>query len=115
MLFKKARKGAKEEGLAAKFLTKQGCQIIEKNYYCKGGEIDLIILKENVLHFIEVKARKNSNFGHPAEFITHTKQQRLIKCAHFFLLKQPQYQNRPMQFDLVSLLNHEINWLQNIF
>ncbi len=111
----KPKKGSTEENLAAQYLQQQGYQIVEQNYYCKGGEIDLIILKKKALHFIEVKARKNSNFGHPAEFITSTKQQRLIKCAQFFLLKNPKYQDYTMQFDLVSLLNLEITWLENIF
>ncbi len=114
-IFKKPKKGSKEEDLVTQFLIQQGCQIIEKNYFCKGGEIDIIILKDNSLHFIEVKARKNSNFGHPAEYLNITKQQRLIKCAKIFLLKNIKYQDYPMQFDLVSLLNNEITWLKDAF
>lgn len=114
-----SKKGAQQEILAAHYLQEQGLTILAQNFSAKGCEIDLIALSAapQRLHFIEVKARQNSQFGHPAEFVNSAKQQRITRCAQLFLQKNPKYQDTAMQFDVVTLLGDppHLEWMQNAF
>ncbi|BBP42766.1 YraN family protein [Thiosulfativibrio zosterae] len=116
-----SKKGAQQETLAAHYLQEQGLKILAQNFTAKGCEIDLIALSEahQRLHFIEVKARQNSQFGHPAEFVNSAKQQRITHCAQHFLQQHPQYLNHSMQFDVMTFLgdfpSQKLEWLQNAF
>ncbi|WP_127470223.1 YraN family protein [Thiomicrorhabdus aquaedulcis] len=114
--------GLAKEQQAKQWLNQQGIHIIAQNYRCKGGEIDLIGEHHTAhgharLTFFEVKYRKNALHGHPAEFVTRTKQQRIIKCAQLFLLKHPQYTQHQMQFDVLTFLDQQTQplWIQNAF
>ena len=74
--------------MAQKFLEKNKYEIIKKNYFAgKSGEIDLIAKKENILHFVEVKARTNKSFGWPEESVSKTKLKKIVLCAQDYLLK----------------------------
>ncbi len=96
---KKKRVGEIGEKLAAKYLRKQGCRIIERNFSTRFGEIDLIAKKKGVLVFVEVKARLG--FGRPAlrrgrpEWgIDQKKISKVKKMAEVYLVKeQPKYEN----------------------
>jgi putative endonuclease len=77
-------KGKEAEKKAAEFLEKKGFKIIEFNYYCKGGEIDIIAFKNNAFHFIEVKSGKNFE---PIYNITPKKISNITKCIYRYLLK----------------------------
>lgn len=110
-------KGKVAEQAAAIWLKQQGLTLLQQNYRCKGGEIDLIGLDgDQTLVFIEVKARKNQHFGHPAEAVDARKQKHLILCAQVFLQKHPQYQHHAMRFDILSLTDNQTpEWLKNAF
>ena len=73
--------GTKEEALAAAFLEKQGYQILERNFRCRLGEIDLIARDGSTLVFVEVKYRKNADFGTPAEAVNRKKQLTICETA----------------------------------
>lgn len=110
--------GQTKENQAAAWLKQNQIQLLHQNYRCKGGELDLIGLDSgNTLLFIEVKYRKNSQHGHPSEFVTPAKQQRVILCAQTYLQKHPQYQNHAMRFDLLWFENNQTtpNWVQDAF
>lgn len=109
--------GQAYEQRAETFLQKQGIKIIARNFYCKGGELDLVGLDHGCLVFIEVKYRQNPNFGHPHEFVNSQKQQRLYHCAQNFLLKNPDFQSLTMRFDVISFLNNQPqpDWTKNAF
>ena len=77
--------GAGGENHAAAYLKKQGYQIIESNWRCRLGEIDLIAKKGCVLAVCEVKTRTTDTFGHPLEAITPRKQARLRRLGEFYL------------------------------
>ncbi len=77
-------KGNIAEEKAAIFLKKRGFKIIKRNFYCKGGEIDIIAYKDNTFHFIEVKSGENFE---PIYNITYKKLNRIIKCAKFYVQK----------------------------
>ena len=77
--------GAWGEELAAGYLRRKGYTILERNYACRFGEIDLIARHRGVVAFVEVKLRKNANFAEAREFVTYAKQQRILKSASLWL------------------------------
>ncbi len=77
--------GAWGEELAAGFLRRKGYTIVERNYACRFGEIDLIARRRGIVAFVEVKLRKNAGFAEAREFFTYAKQQRLLKSASMWL------------------------------
>ena len=105
--------GQRKEHQAAIWLKSQAIEIIAHNYLCKGGEIDLIGVEKNQqtnqprLVFFEVKYRKSTAFGHPSEMVSPQQQQRLLRCAQRFLQAHPQYQDYPMQFDVLTFLDKQ--------
>lgn len=72
------------EELAQDFLRKKGFSIIDTNYRCPEGEIDIVALQDDCLVFIEVRAKTSPVFGSPEESITQTKKKRLIATAHYY-------------------------------
>ena len=108
-------RGEHAEALAAEFLEGRGLKILERNYRCKFGEIDLIARSGTTVVFIEVRARSSERFGGAAESITAAKRKRLIATARHYLSRQrAQYACR---FDVV-LLNGEppsIDWITDAF
>lgn len=114
--------GQIKEQQAQRWLETQQIQIIAQNYHCRGGEIDLIGLtasqnSETCLIFFEVKYRKNSHYGHPAEFVTPQKQQRILHCAEHFLLKHPKFAHHAMRFDVITFEGDQTTpeWIKNAF
>lgn len=112
-------KGAAEERFAENYLAQQGLSLIERNFLCRLGEIDLIMRHGDVLIFIEVRQRKHARFGSPLETISLAKQVKLKKTAEYYLVKYPPPSNLAMRFDVVGLSgtlpNVQIEWLQNAF
>ena len=81
---KRKETGALGERLAQDFLKKQGYHIIETNYRCREGEIDIIARDKDYLTFIEVRTKKSLQFGSPEESITPAKKERLrTVAAHY--------------------------------
>ena len=95
--------GKKGEELALRFLKKKGYQIIEKNYACKMGEMDIIAKEKDTLAFIEVKTRTSTTFGPPQLAVNSTKQRQLSKVALNFL-KEKQLEDVKARFDVVAIL-----------
>ena len=73
------------EQLAARHLEAQGYAILERNWRCRRGEIDLVAQAGKVLVFAEVKTRKGQAFGSPEEGVTPTKARQLLKLAQYYL------------------------------
>ncbi len=85
------RKVGKEgEKIAAKLLEDKGYKIIERNYYTRFGEIDLIASKNGVLTFVEVKLKHGDDFGTPEEMIGNSKLSQIQRMAEFYLMDKPQ-------------------------
>ncbi len=85
-----------------------------KNFRCKGGELDLIAKKGDLLVFIEVKARKTSNFGYSAEFVNGVKRKRILNCAKYFIQKN-RLDNLDIRFDVIGFDGENLEWIENIF
>lgn len=92
------------EDIAAVYLRKRGYKILERNFNCRFGEIDIIALYNGYYVFIEVKSRNTAAFGTPREAVTPYKQQRIISAAKYWLLKQSKVSS-PVRFDVVEVLN----------
>ena len=73
------------EALAEKYLSERGCRIVEKEWRCRLGEIDLIAEKDGMILFVEVKLRTNLRYGMPCEYVTAKKQEKLRAAALLYL------------------------------
>ena len=91
------------ENLATEYLEKQGYTILERNFYCKQGEIDIIAKDKNEIVFIEVKSSSNKLFGIPSEAVTKQKIKHLFRTARYFLYKNKMI-NEYIRFDVVEIL-----------
>jgi len=111
--------GKRGEMLAAEHLLKNGCEIIEKNYKCPLGEIDLIVRDENEkLIFVEVKTRRRHRYGTPEEAVDKRKCRKLVQLAQFYL-KAARLEDHSGSFGVVSITWEEaepkIKFIRNAF
>jgi putative endonuclease len=110
--------GKKGEEVALRFLKKKGYRIIETNYVCKLGEMDLIAEEKDTLVFIEVKTRTSMHFGPPQLAVTQFKQRQMSKVALNFL-KEKKLEDVKARFDVVAILlgqkGEEIELIRNAF
>jgi putative endonuclease len=110
--------GEEGESLAVKFLRENGYKIIEQNYRCKLGEIDIIAKDGGVLAFIEVKARRTDRFGVPKWAVTPRKQRKISMVALYYL-KETEQMEEKARFDVVAVrfLPHkqDIEIIKNAF
>ena len=118
MTINKRKKGQEGEKIACDYLIKNGYKIIETNYhYSKFAEIDIIACKNNVLTFVEVKARSTLNYGHPLESISHTKLERLFMAMMDYMTKNSNKKYSKFQLDVISIIgfnNPKIEHLENV-
>jgi putative endonuclease len=93
--------------------------VLERNYNCRVGEIDLIMNDHSSVVFVEVKYRANSDFGDGAENVTHQKQVRISRTAAFFLSRNQRLANVPCRFDVISISGKQgstqTDWIKNAF
>jgi len=106
------RKGQLGEDAALDHLRLHGLELVERNFRCKGGELDLIMRDGAHLVFVEVRRRRSRAFGGAAASITPAKQRRMTIAAQVFLLR---YRNMPpCRFDVVAIDGDTIVWLKNV-
>ena len=94
--------GMKGEDLAKKFLEQKGYEILETNFYCRFGEIDIIAKINNKIAFIEVKTRRQIRYGVPAESVTNHKKRHIYKIAEFYTYLYRLY-NIPLSLDVIEV------------
>lgn len=109
--------GAEAENHALLFLKQQGLSLLERNYSCKQGEIDLIMRDKNNVVFVEVRYRDNPDHGDPLESITRSKQAKVIKAATMYLLKNSLYDKVACRFDVATLssMSSKVHWIKDAF
>ena len=95
--------GQQGESSAAHFLKSKGYEIIEKNYRCTYGEIDLIVRDNEIIVFVEVKTRSSKAFGGPAAAVNYRKQNQISKVAQHFLVDK-KLGDVDARFDVVSIV-----------
>ena len=107
-------RGEKSEQQACHYLLAQGLQLIEKNFQCKQGELDLIMRDDKTIVIVEVRYRQSNKYGGALESITKKKQSRIIASTEYYLLKNKI--NSPIRFDVVAMSgDRDINWIKNAF
>jgi putative endonuclease len=115
--------GAQAEAQAEVFLQQQGLVTRAKNYRCKLGEIDLIMLQQTArgtcFVFVEVRLRTNKRFAPAVETVDYRKQQKIIRTATRFLQEQRLFDKVACRFDVIALdktgTAPPIQWIQNAF
>jgi putative endonuclease len=108
------------EKLARDYLCAQGLQLLQSNYHCRFGEIDLIMRDADSVCFVEVRFRKSQYFGGASASITASKQHKIVKTALYYLSSNRSLQNRPLRFDALLIQqqadgDREFNWIRNAF
>lgn len=120
--------GQKAEEAALSFLQQKDFQLIAQNYHCSMGELDLVVVQDHLLVFVEVRQRKPSVFGNAAASVTPSKQRKIIKTSAFFLQSFPEFELFDCRFDVIAIdsrgsnksteSGHEnmmIDWIEGAF
>jgi putative endonuclease len=95
--------GVHGERIAAAYLTRAGVRVLDRNWRCREGELDIVAREGSALVFCEVKTRRGTGFGHPVEAVTPAKQRRLRMLAHRWLAAHDEHA-RDVRFDVVGVL-----------
>lgn len=112
----KRKIGDKGEEIISNFLIKKDYKILDRNYRKPYGEIDIIAFKDNIVCFVEVKARKSIKYGYPREAVNFYKQQRIIKVSQTYLMEN-KLNNYIIRFDVAEVFteSRKINYIENAF
>ncbi|MDR2876601.1 MAG: YraN family protein [Chromatiales bacterium] len=111
-----AGKLAEEAGLA--YLQARGLHLLECNFRCRAGEIDIVMRESETLVFVEVRYRRSDYFGGPAASVAARKQQRLIKAAEYYLYTHPAMHRLAARFDVIAVRPGtplHIEWIADAF
>jgi len=95
--------GDAAEERACRHLDRSGFTIVERNFRTRGGEIDIVARKGDVLVFVEVRSREVTDFGTPEESVTPAKRRRIVATARQYLSKVPPSSWREARFDVITI------------
>jgi len=108
--------GDSGESVALDYLRRQGLKLIERNYRCKAGEIDLVMLDGATLAIVEVRYRSSNAFGGAAGSVTRRKQRRIAIATGHLLVSRRELRRYPARFDIVAIApGDRIEWLKAAF
>ena len=107
-------KGIFYEKIAQNYVKSLGYKILETNFSNKIGEIDIIAQDKDYLVFIEVKSRASEKFGRPSEAVNYAKQTKIRRVAESYLIKK-HLNNQFCRFDVLEILENDINYIINAF
>lgn len=95
--------GKKYEDVAALYLEKKGCRILDRNYRNARGELDIVAAKDGTIIFLEVKYRRNGVCGDPLEAVDTRKQRRISRTALYYLTQHGYGMETPCRFDVIAV------------
>lgn len=111
------RKGNAAEQQACEFLQQQGLKLLERNYRCRFGEIDLILRQQHTIVFVEVRYRKANSLVDGAQSINASKQMKLIRSANCYLQQYGLSDTTPARIDVVAVTEnnrqYQFDWIKN--
>lgn len=110
--------GHAAELAARQHLERNGLRLIEQNWSCRRGELDLVMLDGDTVVFVEVRARRHSAWGGALESIDARKRSKLIMAAELFLQQQSRWARHPCRFDVVAISTEaapHLDWIKNAF
>ena len=117
-LDRRARGDAVEDA-ALDYLQRQGLRLLARNARARGGELDLVMLHDESLVFVEVRYRAGSGFGGGSASVDLSKRRKLVRAAQAFLLRHPQYADAPCRFDVIDASGAPqaplLDWLRDAF
>ncbi|MCL5975300.1 MAG: YraN family protein [Gammaproteobacteria bacterium] len=108
--------GKQAEQLACDYLQRQGLKLIQRNFHCRRGEIDLVMQDGQTLVFVEVRYRRNHSHGGALESITSSKQSRIITTAQHYLMQSGWSHN--CRFDVIAITAGSVDkivWIRDAF
>lgn len=113
-MYNKQQIGKIGEDIAAEYLKKQGYSIMERNFRCKQGEIDMIAMDKEEIVFIEVKTRLSLNYGLPSEAVNQQKKRHLMKTIQYYLY-QRNLEDHFIRMDVVEIyIRHNKAYINHI-
>lgn len=111
--------GRQAEDLALSYLQSQRLKLVCRNWSCRHGELDLVMLDGDTVVFVEVRYRRHSAWGGALESIDQRKRQKLVRTAQLFLQQEGRWSSNPCRFDVVTLQASSPattpNWIRNAF
>ena len=111
--------GNTSEEIALEYLIAKGYRLIQRNFRCKTGEIDLIVQKDDSLVFAEVRSRTGTAYGEPSESVNRKKQNKIRKTARYYLYCNPSFEKYYCRFDVLSIVWQEgeakVEWIPDAF
>ncbi len=118
-MFNKQKIGQAAERLACEFLQKKGFRLLEENYRCYYGEIDLIMSDQDDIVFVEVRSRRRIDFGNAIDSINANKKEKLLKTATHFLQLKKWLHKVNSRFDVIAIHpiagKMQLEWIKNAF
>ena len=109
--------GKTGEEIGTKYLIKNGYRIIIRNFRCRQGEIDIIAQDKNEIVFIEVKTRKNTNYGYPIDAVDKRKQKHILNASKYYIYIN-KLEKKNIRFDVIEIYKKDkfyINHIKNIY
>ena len=110
--------GNEAEDSALAYLKTAGLKLIHRNYRCKAGELDLVMLDGQILVLVEVRYRSSDQYGGAAASITIKKQRRIINAARHLLTTRPELRRYPARFDVIAMSSmggEHVQWIKGAF
>ena len=112
--------GLEAEQFACRYLQDRGLAPVERNFRCRHGEIDLIMLDHDCLVFVEVRYRSHGGFAKAAATVDLGKQDKLVRTAEMFLATRPRFASHAARFDVVGVDGLDnggraVEWIRNAF
>lgn len=111
--------GARAEAAASRYLEGWGLRPVTRNFRCRAGELDLVMLDGRELVLVEVRYRARSGLVHPGATVTAAKRRRLLRAASWFLATRPEYRDHAVRFDVLALSGPvdtpRCEWFRNAF
>ncbi|WP_249671813.1 YraN family protein [Pseudomonas abieticivorans] len=112
--------GREAEAQALRHLEQQGLHLLARNWLCKHGELDLVMLDGDTVVFVEVRYRLHAGWGGALESVDARKREKLVVAAQVFLQKEARWADHPCRFDVIALEGtagqaQRLNWLRDAF
>lgn len=111
----KRETGAAFEQRAVEFLQQKEVRILERNFRCRQGEVDIIGKHKDYVVFFEVKYRKDNQKGSPQEAVSFSKQKKICKVADYYRMIHKMGEFTAIRYDVIAICGEELTWIQNAF
>ncbi|MFP5383269.1 MAG: YraN family protein [Gammaproteobacteria bacterium] len=110
-------RGALGERMARQYLESRGLRCLDSGWRCRLGELDLVMIDEDVIAFVEVRARGRGSLVSPQESVDRHKKRRVIQAARHWLMHHPREAELPARFDVVAIEDDggRIDWIRSAF